>query len=292
MVYNPVPKVFAFCLLSATAILGAELSVNSLTASPNSIVTVTVSGEIAGESTFGYTIQLEIVPRVGNTGSLQFTPALPVDITQLGDPWPGAGTFSPFDTDPGGSNSPTLNGVIDDSGAGSAPVTYSGLLAGFPVVASTDAGGIWDLVLSTSAGDSSWEGLVTTRIAGTVTVEPTPCSVDQDCDDLNPCTEDTCDAGSCMHVENNVSCNGDPSCKDCNENDKPDVCDIAGGTADDINLNGIPDTCETCVAPPGTGDSPSAGNLDLEDYAVFASCVDGPLGGIGAECEVMDLDGN
>lgn len=260
--------------------------------SANSPETVTVSGDIVGESTFGYTILLEIVPRVGNTGSLEFTPALPVDIVQLGDPWPGAGTFSPFDTDPDGSDSPTLNGVIDDSGAGFAPITYSGLLAGFPVAASTDAGGIWDLVLSTSTGDSTWEGLVTTWNAGTVTVEPTPCTADEDCDDLNPCTDDTCDAGSCMHVENDVSCDGDPSCQDCNGNRKPDVCDIADGTADDVNLNGIPDTCEACVAPPGTGDVPPLGPLDLEDYAVLASCVDGPLGAIGAECEVMDLDGN
>ncbi len=67
MVYNPVPKAVAFYLLAATATLGTELSVNSLAMSPNSIVTLTVSGDIAGESTFGYTILLEIVPRVGNT---------------------------------------------------------------------------------------------------------------------------------------------------------------------------------------------------------------------------------
>lgn len=86
MAYNPVPKVLGLCLLSATATLGAELSVSSLAMSANSMDTVTVSGDIAGESTFGYTILLEIVRRVGNTGSLEFTPALPVDIMQLGDP--------------------------------------------------------------------------------------------------------------------------------------------------------------------------------------------------------------
>ena len=95
-----------------------------------------------------------------------------------------------------------------------------------------------------------------------------------------------------MHVNNKKSCNGEPSCNDCNENSKPDVCDIAGGTADDINLNGIPDSCEACVAPPGTGDTSPLGHLDLEDYAVLASCVDGPLEGVSAECEVLDLDGN
>ncbi|MCH7925304.1 MAG: hypothetical protein IIC51_07195 [Planctomycetes bacterium] len=82
---------------------------------PGSTVTLTVSGDIAGESTFGVTILLEIVPAGGNTGTLEFTPALPIDITQLGDAWPGPGTFSAFDTDPGGTNSVTLNGIIDET---------------------------------------------------------------------------------------------------------------------------------------------------------------------------------
>ena len=122
-------------LVAAGGVRAAELSVTSLAMRPDSTTTVVVSGDIAGESTFGVTILVELVAQGGNTGTLEFTPALPVDIVQLGDPWPGLGTFSPFDTDPGGTNSPVLNGSIDDGGSVPAPVTYSGSLTGFPVIA-------------------------------------------------------------------------------------------------------------------------------------------------------------
>ena len=49
---------------------------------------------------------------------------------------------------------------------------------------------------------------------------------------------------------------------DCNENDMLDICDIVGGTSDDVNGNGIPDECEgtsstvsaslTCLPSTGT----------------------------------------
>ena len=195
------------CLLAATAAPGAELSVDSLSMPPGSTVTLTVSGDIAGESTFGVTIQVEILSRVGNTGTLEFTPAPPGDITQEGDPWSGVGTFLIFDTDPAGTDSPILNGSIDtDDDFLPVPVTFSGLLSGFPIVASFDADGVWDFVLSTSDGDSSWEGPFTTLLAGTVTVIPGACTIDFDCDDLNPCTDDSCDLGTCLNVNNTVVC--------------------------------------------------------------------------------------
>ena len=130
---------------------------------------VVVFGDIAGQSTFGVTIQVVIDSRPGNTGTVFFTPAPPPDIVQLGDPWPGVGTFTPFDTDLTGSL--TLNGNVDDYGVYLAqPVSFSGPLSGFPVQAGMHANGVWDVVLSSYAGDSTWGELDTTPHHGTITV--------------------------------------------------------------------------------------------------------------------------
>ena len=169
-----VPALIAV-LAGVPATEAAELSVADLIIAPGATDTVVVSGDIAavaGEETFGVSIWLEILPRGGNTGTVEFTPAappaIPVDIVQLGDPWPGAGTFSPFDTDTVG---PTLNVSFDDDGNFQpAPVAYTGPLTGFPVIASLDAAGTWDVVLSTSLGDSSWEGIPTNFVNGTITI--------------------------------------------------------------------------------------------------------------------------
>ncbi|RME40337.1 MAG: hypothetical protein D6788_03530, partial [Planctomycetota bacterium] len=209
-------------LLAAGPLQAAELSVTSISLTPGGTGTVVVAGNIAGESTFGYTILVELVPRAGNTGTVTFTPAPPVDVTEINDPWPGAGTFSPFDTDSSGSL--TQNGAVSDNGTFvPGALTFTGDLAGFPVVASTDASGTWDVVLTTASGTSSWEGLTTTLIAGTVTVAGTPCVVDTDCDDGNPCTDNICDAtGTCQTINNTAPCDDGLFCT------ANDVC--SGGT--------------------------------------------------------------
>ena len=99
------------------------------------------------------------------TGSCQ----APMDIQQVGDPWPGAGLFTAYDTDlAGGTN---LNGAVDDDGNHvPTPVTFTGVLSAFPVAASEDAQGVWDVLLQTSLGDSGWEAITTTVVAGTITV--------------------------------------------------------------------------------------------------------------------------
>ncbi len=73
---------------------------------------------------------------------------------------------------------------------------------------------------------------------------------------------------------------------DCNENGKPDTCDIAEGTSIDLDLNGIPDDCELDTDGDGQNnavdtDDDSDGILDDFDL----DPVDPTL------CEDSDLDG-
>ena len=153
----------------------AELAVSDLHMIPDSTADLIIWGSIAGQSTFGVTVQVEIVARGGARGAIRFTPAPPVDIEQIGDPWPGVGTFSAFDTDL--TSSDTLNGSVDDNGTFVAePTTFTGQLTAFPIVASADARGVWDVTLSTSQGDSSWEGIPTVLIPGTITVSSDPAA--------------------------------------------------------------------------------------------------------------------
>ena len=191
---------------------------------PGSLGSVRVSGQIDNESTFGVTILLEIVRRFDARGLVIFTPAVTpqdYDIVQIGDAWPGMGGFTPFDTDLSGSF--FLNGSIDDNGIFlPQPLTYSGPLTQFGVLASDDAKGVWDVRLVTSFGPSSWEGLSTTLIAGTITVGSATCTVDAECDDTlfcngleicdpngrcvaspKPCVGQLCDEGpeECINID-------------------------------------------------------------------------------------------
>lgn len=170
-------------LLTPTALSAATLEVNNITMVQGTSGYVVVSGGIAGEATMGLTIRLQIVPQAATTGTVAFTPAPTVDIVQLqdGDPWPGVGTFSAYDTDL--TQSPTLNGSIDDKNDtfAATPLTFPTQggevdLVSFPVIASADALGVWDVFLSTSRGDSSWQSVPTTLTHGTITVYGPPDS--------------------------------------------------------------------------------------------------------------------
>lgn len=154
------------------------LSVDDLTLAGGQTGQIVVSGTITNTDAFGVSILVEIVSRSGNLGSVVFTSAPPVDIKQLGHPWPETGAFSPFDT-----NEPpfdgTLNATVHDDGRYlcDQPVSFSGPLSGFPVVASLDAIGVWDVHLSTRGGDSAWDcdtPLLTTLTSGTITVTAPP----------------------------------------------------------------------------------------------------------------------
>lgn len=228
--------VIVSCLLSGSAALAAELSVRNIRIRPGATRTLVVMGSIHREETYGVTIMLELVGQPDNVGTVTFTPVggaprlapggsaigrgtvsvrqrdgepdevrvdqpirVAVDILQLGDPWPERGSFSAFDT--GLTLSKALNGALDDNGTFLyAPVSFTGSLAGFPVVASPDARGTWNVTLTTSGGGSGWEGVGTALVDGTITVVPASCLTDRDCVDTNPCTMDRCRSGVCRHV--------------------------------------------------------------------------------------------
>ena len=229
------------------SVRAAELSVVSMAMPPDTTVALVVSGDVTGEDTYGVTVMVELVTRTGNTGTLAFTMEPPVDIVQLGDPWPDGGTFTPFDT--GLTGSVSLNGSVDDNGTFiPAPVTYSGELSGLPVISSAGAEGVWDVVLSTSVGESSWEGLATTLVSGTITVTAGACVTDEDCADGAACTADTCPAGICDYEDlcedDGLFCNGVEFC-----NLETGVCDHSGdpcpGFCDEEN-----DICDVSCEPP------------------------------------------
>ena len=233
------------------SVQAADLSVGSLAMTQDQTATVVVSGSVSGESTYGVNLLLEIVPRGGNNGTVTFTAAPPPDVVQIGDPWPGIGTFTRYDTDLTGSV--LLNGSVDDDGTFvPAPVTFSGDLAGFPVISSIDAEGIWDVTLSTSAGNSSWELLTTTLVAGTITVTQAECLTDPDCDDGVDCTDDACVVGSCVFTANDANCPDDglfctgtevcDSVLDCLSTGDPcpvtEFCNEGTDTCDECLVNG------------------------------------------------------
>jgi hypothetical protein len=143
----------------------ASLSAYELVVAAGREADLIISGEIEGADTIGVTIAVELVPRPQSEGVVAFTPAPPVDIELLGDPWPDVGTFSPYDTDV--TSSASLNGsVLDDGIYVPGPVFYSGVLVSFPVRAAGDASGVWDVRLCTggcTAEDaiSTWSSVPT-----------------------------------------------------------------------------------------------------------------------------------
>lgn len=168
-VWKGITGVFLLLPCGSEGAESPELSVGDATLQPGATGVLAVHGHIGGDSTFGVTVMAQILPRAGNTGTVVFTPAPPVDVVQLGDAWEGTGAFNAFDTDSPGFFA-TLNGAVDESGGVHAPVTFDGALTGFPIVASEDAEGTWDVVLATSAENSGWVDLATTLTPGTITV--------------------------------------------------------------------------------------------------------------------------
>ncbi|MHC4064226.1 MAG: proprotein convertase P-domain-containing protein, partial [Planctomycetota bacterium] len=72
--------------------------------------------------------------------------------------------------------------------------------------------------------------------------------------------------------------------EDCNTNGIPDECDIASGASQDLNTNGIPDECEI------PGDQDHDGDVDLDDFNIFAGCLAGPQIAYPPGCDDADID--
>ncbi len=200
MLFERFLTIFVTLAVGVSSIRAADLSVADVVISPGATATVVVSGTIAGESTYAVNVFVELVPRAGATGTIVFTPEPPVDISYLGDPWPPplGGLFSKYDTL--STFSSTHNGSIDDNGTlEPAATTYSGFLSGFPVQASADATGVWDVTLTTSgAPPSNWEGVATTPLDGVITIcGDGVTDPPEECDDGNNVDGDCCSA-TCM----------------------------------------------------------------------------------------------
>ncbi len=97
------------------------------------------------------------------------------------------------------------------------------------------------------------------------------CKVDEDCDDGDPCTADTCAEGAC-----------DNSPADCNDNGIPDCDDIANETSADCNGNSIPDECEEDCNANGLADECDIADCPPETPA----CDDCNLNGVPDECDI------
>jgi len=125
------------------------------------IVDIPVWGEIDEKPTYGVVLQVELIPLDDAVGAVSFTPAPPSDIEQIGDPWPGAGQFTTYDTNVSGSAQ--LNGSVDDDGTFiPADVHYLGPLTAFPVSIGAGTSGSWKIRMCTGRcaavdGASKWE---------------------------------------------------------------------------------------------------------------------------------------
>jgi len=108
--------------------------------------------------------------------------------------------------------------------------------------------------------------------------------------------------------ENDCNLNGVPdildiaagTSEDCNFTGLPDECELAGNDCDanavpdecdvDTDEDGLPDGCDPCAGGAMSGDADGDGDVDGSDLADLASCLSGPVGGLGAGCECFDFD--
>lgn len=270
---------------------------------PGTTASVVVSGTITGEFAAAVSINVQITPIGSPTGTVTFTPAAistEWDILQLGDPWPGRGASTFFDT--AATLSDTTNGFLTDNGnvADPGPLTFAGQLVGFPVVASADASGSWNVILLVS---SQWEfdgvNLIpaTTLFNGTIVVSGAACNADVDCDDANDCTNDSCTAGVCSNVNNTLLCDDSDACTtgdvcgagtcagvdtsaaDCDDGNvcTTDTCDSVAGCANANNTVSCDDgnactTSDTCSAGACAGVDTSAVDCNDSNVCTTDTC--------------------
>lgn len=113
---------------------------------------------------------------------------------------------------------------------------------------------------------------------------PVACKVDADCDDLNTCTDNACDEGTCKHEDDIVPCNdGDPCTLD-------DAC--AGGQCKGSpkDCTGSSDVCNNgvCIGGLCQQEPKSSSCEDGDPCTLNDSCVGGLCIGIAMNCDGLD----
>jgi Dictyostelium (slime mold) repeat len=180
-------------------------------------------------------------------------------------------------------NFPCCDGCTTTVGSAACILPEGLFIASFRFTARS--GGSTSVAIAGCGGDRT-ESKVSTRIApptgyingnvlnGTGPAWPVDiiCNGPADCDDLNACTSDVCNAGTCVFTDISASCDDGNLCTD-------DSCDPALGcqaVIDDTNDCNDGDACngsETCVAGICTNGSPPVcddGNLCTDDSCVAA----------------------
>ena len=91
------------------------------------------------------------------------------------------------------------------------------------------------------------------------------CSIPDDCDDLNPCTDDACVAGACENTNNSDQCDDGNTCT------TDDVCSDGICSGDPLDEDGDTYVSETCPGGTDCDDDPG------DDPPICASCSCGTI---------------
>ncbi|NOS99969.1 MAG: hypothetical protein HOP29_05025 [Phycisphaerales bacterium] len=114
------------------------------------------------------------------------------------------------------------------------------------------------------------------------------CSTAAQCDDANPCTNDTCPAGVCVRTNNSNSCSDGSLCT------TGDVCSAGacGGTA--VNCSGLNGQCVVGACNPANGTcqaqpaNEGGGCNDGANCTTGDVCTAGVCGGTAVNCSSLD----
>ncbi len=104
------------------------------------------------------------------------------------------------------------------------------------------------------------------------------------------------DAVGAIHLAASADCNAnnipDTCDPDADGDDVPDICDVCPGFDDKFDSDGdeIPNGCDTCAGGWASGDADGNGIVNVDDYAEYNACLQGPNFGTGDGCECFDFD--
>ncbi len=250
------------------------------------------------------------------------THTFPVDIDVLLVA-PGTVSNSIIMSDVGGTAAVSgINLTLDD--AAPSPLSTSTLVSGTfkptnfgtgdvfaaPAPASSPADNATLAVLNGSNPNGTWKLFVVDDVGGDLgsisggwcVNVGSVCTDDSMCDDGNPCTDDACDRGACVHDNNTDPCDDGNPCTDpdvcgggecipgtnpCDDGDActEDVCDGGGGCSyplvdcNDANpcTNDGCDSVTGCFNVPNSDPCSDGNPCTINDACAGGACVPGPL---------------